>query len=101
MTPLQIKRWLKSANPNDRITYRTGKQLSASPKRHDYSDAVHLIRHYYNLGYVDLVQRRAPNSFFEYIAVRKGEIGPPLPTHRKSGVATHLFVIPDRIAAEG
>ena len=89
---------MAKADPGATIVYRTGKQLSSEAKRHDFSDAVHLIRHYYNLGLVHLVQRRAADGFFEYIAAAKERISPPIPAFSSEGVAVHRFVVPKRIA---
>ena len=94
MTLHQVKRWLSLAQPGDTIVYRTGKQLSSKTSELDFSDAVHAVRHYYNLGYLHLVQRRADRGFFEYTAVKRGKIVPP--TKGKNG-STHKFQVPKRI----
>lgn len=95
----QVKKWARSAAPGSAIIYRTGKQLAAEPKKHEYPEAVHAVRHLYNQGRVHLVQRRSGDGLFDYIAVKRDRIAPPLPAFAKTGEAVHLFSVPPSILA--
>lgn len=91
---------MTKAKPGDTIVYRTGKQLASEAKKHDFSDAVHLVRHYYNLGLINLCQTRLADGFFQYQAQKRGTVSPPAPAFSIDGYAVHKFRVPKKISAE-
>ena len=97
MTFDQVIAWARDAEPGEKLIYHRGSQLTNVQKRHNYSDAVFAARHAYNLGFVDLTQRRIGSSDFEYIATRRTNVKPPDPAYSKdTAQPVHLFIVPDR-----
>jgi hypothetical protein len=98
MTDKEIEAWSKRAKPGDTIAYRTGRQLSRTPKVEELDGAVHAVRHLYNLGKVILFQRRVGKDF-EYVAQWRAKVSPPVPAFTIEGQAIHRFRIPSEYVA--
>ena len=96
MTFDQVIAWARDAGPGEKLIYHRGSQLTNVQKRHNYSDAVFAARHAYNLGFVDLTQRRVGSSDFEYVASRRANVRLPEPAYSwDTAQPIHRFTIPD------
>lgn len=96
----KILDWAIKAAPGEELIYHKGKQLSNFQNLHDYSDDVWGARYCYNVGLVDLKQRRDGRLFF-YIAQKKSVQSPPEKAYSVDGHRVDRFPIPTRYFRNG